>query len=222
MFTIVLAHEMHYKTSDNEDMAKCCVPPEDLVEGPSLGGMLLDWSRHPDVNLGRAPIDVAAIGLHGDAVQYTSTMRAGGAKSILGVSYNYIIGPKHQRARRFLICCVQKSKMCDCGCEGWHALDEILKVFAWSMPCLARGESPRCRHDDSAWPGKDRLDRLRSGTVWPRAALMQVRGDWEWFYWALRFRHVGVIYVASFARQLRLGRSLTGTSLLTRHTEPHL
>ena len=49
---MVLTHEMHHKISENDDMATFCVPPEELVEGPSLGGMLLDWSRHPGVNLG--------------------------------------------------------------------------------------------------------------------------------------------------------------------------
>ena len=78
------------------------------------------------------------MGLHGDGVQYTTSMRAGGAKSIIVVSFNYIAGPPRIRGRRFMYCVLRKAAMCDCGCEGWHTLQDVMAVFAWSFQHLAR------------------------------------------------------------------------------------
>ena len=67
----------------------------------------------------------------------------------------------------------------------------LFKVFAWSMACLKEGTAPICRHDGSPWTAADRQARSIAGPVLPRAALLMVRGDWEWLCQCFRFRHFG-------------------------------
>ena len=74
---------------------------------------------------------------------------------------------------------------------GFHTFDPLFKVFAWSMECLKNGTSPLRRHDGSVFTARDRLDRAAVGSIIPRAALLQVRGDWEWLCQCFRFRHYG-------------------------------
>ena len=85
---------------------------------------------------------------------------------------------------------LRKTRLCQCGCQGYDTLQEILEVLSWSLGCLAKGLSPSARHDGSAWTEQDLQDRCQSGIAIPRAALLQVRGDWEWLEQCFRFRSV--------------------------------
>ena len=54
------------------------------------------------------------------------------------------------------------------------------------MTCLKNGVLPTCRHDGLPWTRFDRKSRMTD--VLPRAALLQIRGDWEFLTQMLRFR----------------------------------
>lgn len=73
--------------------------------------------------------------------------------------------------------------------RGHCTFDPLFKVFAWSMQCLLRGVAPSQRHDGSEFSRQDRQRRLPAGSLIPRAALLQARGDWEWLCQCFRFRH---------------------------------
>ena len=73
--------------------------------------------------------------------------------------------------------------------SGHCTFDPLFKIFSWSMKCLKDGLSPMCRHDGSAWTPQDERLRFPVGSMLPRAALLQVRGDWEWLCQCFRFRH---------------------------------
>ena len=75
---------------------------------------------------------------------------------------------------------------------GYCTFDPLFQVFAWSMGCLRNGASPTHRHDGSEFSPRDRKDRLATRCDLPRAALLQVRGDWEWLCQCFRFRHFSV------------------------------
>ena len=186
----VLVHEMHYKTCLRDGVARFCLGEERLGDASGLGHLLTTWARHDDVALGRAPTDVAPIGLHGDGVTYTRTIRAGATKSVYAISFNYLVGSPKQRSRRFLFANFRKAGVCDCGCSGFHTFDAAYAVLAWSTQCLRDGVAPNCRHDGTPWSDLDRRRRLPAGTRIPLAALLQVRGDWDWFVQSLRLRHV--------------------------------
>jgi hypothetical protein len=123
---------------------------------------------------------VPIFGVHSDGVQYTSTNRAGGAKSLLVASWNVISAssPKVRNLRQPLFV-IRKARLCKCGCSGAHTLDVLYTVLAWSMRCLLAGIAPGSRHDGSPFTPRDRKCRLPVGLAIPPVALLQVRGDWE-------------------------------------------
>lgn len=84
---------------------------------------------------------------------------------------------------------LSKSRLCSCGCDGYHTLQAILSIVSWSFQKLASGEAPTCRHDGRPWSAKDLKDRLlpRGGGI-PRAAMLQVRGDQEFLQSVMRFK----------------------------------
>ena len=65
-----------------------------------------------------------------------------------------------------------------------------MDVVAWSMRSLAEGVSPSCRHDGSDFTQYDNQNRVVAGRPIDRAALLQVRGDWEWLEQCFRLRSV--------------------------------
>lgn len=73
-------------------------------------------------------------------------------------------------------------------CKGFHTIDELNKVYAWSMTSLATGQCPEARHDGEPWSDHDRRSRI-GGSLRLRAGLLQVRGDWAWLCENFRFRH---------------------------------
>ena len=192
----MLPHETHFlaRGQHHETPQRFCLSPGALAAETGLGRVMSDWASSEDVAFDEGPWRVAPLGLHGDGAQYTPSTRAGSGKSVYAVSYNYLAGDNRQRARRFLIAVLRKADCCDCGCSGWHTLQALFEVIAWSMQRLRWGVAPSARHDGTPWSLDDRRRRVPDGTPLPKAAIVQVRGDWEWLVQAFRFRHYSSEY----------------------------
>ena len=48
--------------------------------------------------------------------------------------------------------------------------------------------APSCRHDGAEFTKADKRHRIQPGKLLPAAALIQLRGDWEWYATCFRFR----------------------------------
>ena len=186
---VFLPHEGLYELVGNKPLAEWTLPPEVLAEETGLGGLVKKWAAHPDVTSHPTPEDSIAIGLHADGVQHTTTMRAGGAKSVYVMPWNAISARAlGDRAQRRLLAVLRKSKLCDCGCQGFHTFQAVWKIVAWSFRHLMLGYAPSRRQDDSPFSREDIVHRIEPRSNLPKAAMLQLRGDWEWFVQCFRFR----------------------------------
>ncbi len=122
------------------------------------------------------PQDVVAVGLYGDAAQHTKR------GSVFCVTWN-VLGA--QTPRRYPITAFAKSHLCSCGCRGFHTLQAVMEVVAWSCSCLAAGVSPSLRHDGQ--PLGAALQASLAARPTP-AAVLELRGDWQFFKLALNLR----------------------------------
>jgi hypothetical protein len=128
----------------------------DRVATDALGAILRKWAASLDVMFAGDISGVAALGLHSDGVQYTSTNRAGGAKSVEVVSMNILsAGTEEHRQYRIPLVVLRKARMCGCGCGGFDTLQSIFLVLAWSFRCLLSGVAPEWRHDGSNFTAFD-------------------------------------------------------------------
>jgi hypothetical protein len=188
---LFLPHEFYPSMVQDLGIGKCCMSQETLDSGNGIARLLKDWAQHADVgcDLGELPA-VGVLGMHCDGVQYTSSTRAGGSRSILVGSVNIISGDGEVKNKRQPLFVLRKTRLCQCGCSGFCTVQEIMRAFAWSMKCLADGVSPNCRHDGSPFRVEEQGRRLPPGTLIPKAALLQVRGDWEWLEQCFRLRSV--------------------------------
>ena len=173
-----LPHEI-YTALAKDDTSPWCLP-SDILAGDTSGKVMHEWSTHPDVNFTGDLGTVGALGFHCDGVQYTSSMRAGGAKSVVIASLNVVSAAEERnRQRRFPLFVLRKARLCNCGCGGYCTYQLISQVISWSCRCLLEGEAPLLRHDSSPLSTYDQAVRLPPGSALPTAALLQVRGDWE-------------------------------------------
>ena len=92
---------------------------------------------------------------------------------------------RNQRQPYFVI---RKARLCGCRCGGYHTLQALFEVFAGSLRQLLAGRSPGCRHGSSPWSELDLKSRMASDLAIPPAAMLQVRGDWEWLTQCFRLR----------------------------------
>ena len=188
---VYLPHEIYAGVAAETPLAELCFNQDDLAATSGLPHMLKTWAAHADVQHDGDLTAVAALGFHADGVQYSSSMRAGGAKSIVAASMNVISAPsRKQRHRRQPLFVVSKHRICQCGCGGFHTYQDIMEVMAWSFGCLASGRAPSCRHDGSAWQQDEVGRRIGDDINIPQAAFLQVRGDWESFEQLFRVRSV--------------------------------
>ena len=189
---ILLPHEVLPNMLAQDGKATWCLNQESLADAAGLGPLLRKWVAHDDVDFSGDVSEVSILGLHCDGVAYTSSVRAGGSKSILVASWNIISAESDRRRnRRQPMFVVRKQRMCRCGCGGYHTLQALFDVLAWSLRCLLDGVSPTCRHDSTPWSPHDLKNRMASGTALPPAALLQIRGDWEWMTQCFRTRSYG-------------------------------
>jgi hypothetical protein len=186
-----LPHEIFHHMAAKEGLPNLCLPAEELHANTGPGALLRSWAEHRDVNFTGDLKDVAMLGLHCDGVPYTNSVRAGGGKSIFVCSLNcFSAAAESVKRKRHTLFTLQKARLCDCGCSGFHTLELLFSILVWSLRCLALGLSPASRHDDTPWTAADDKGRLPSSATIPRAAMLQVRGDWEFFETAFRFRSV--------------------------------
>ena len=185
---VFLPHENLEKLVRDSYLSAWCLSPEQVGAPTGLGPLLRRWNNHADVG-GRHQLEqVMGIGWHCDGVQYSSSSRAGDVRSVLVSSFNVITAQTvSDRASRILFFVIGKKRLCDCGCNGYHTFQALFRVFAWSMDCLNRGESPNCRHDGSPWTASDLKNRLAGGAPLPAAGVLQIRGDWQWLADGFRF-----------------------------------
>jgi hypothetical protein len=187
---VCLPHEFYPSMVANKGLKNLCLDAEALDVGTGLAKLLKDWAENQSVEFSGDLSEVGILGLHCDGVQYTSSVRAGGARSVVVGSMNVISAGNAVRHLRKPLFVLRKTRLCERGCQGFHTIQEIMDVVAWSMQCLLDGVTPSCRHDGSAWTRQDRQHRLPSGQAIPTACLLQIRGDWEWFEQCFRLRSV--------------------------------
>ena len=145
------------------------------------------------------------VGLHADGLSYSTTQRVGYNRSAVVSAWNFITPDEDAaRGKRFFFYGLSKKLLCNCGCEGYHTIDALNWVFAWSMVTCMLGVFPTRRHDGSAFTAHDRRNRKR-GRMSCRAALLQVRGDWEWLTQAFRLRHYGADFFCWMCRASQAG-----------------
>jgi hypothetical protein len=187
---IFLPHEVYPSMLAKGGCPAWCLNQAELDVDSGLGPLLKQWAANEDVVFSGDLKNVGIMGLHCDGVAYTTSVRAGPSKTILVASWNIVSSrDTERRNQRQPLFVLRKGRLCGCGCSGYHTLQLLWGVVAWSLKCLLDGRSPSTRHDSSAWTEHDRVSRMPSGTPLPPAALLQVRGDWEWIIECFRLRH---------------------------------
>jgi hypothetical protein len=114
---------------------------------------------------------VMALGLHGDGIpcNYDRT------ESVFALSLNLPgVGGKWQKMRiPFMV--LPKSRICA------ETMYDVFEVIAWSLRHLLADSWPSSRHDGEPWKATDKERKKRQGPLGIRAALVEVRGDWEFY-----------------------------------------
>ena len=96
----------------------------DRIDTEAIGGVMRQWAANPDVQIPPDEAkDAVGFGIHYDGIQYTSTMRAVGAKSIQVASLN-VVTARAERVRqiRAPLFILRKGRFCPCCCQGFHTL----------------------------------------------------------------------------------------------------
>ena len=109
--------------------------------------------------------DVGPMGLHADGVQFTKSVRAGLATSMFVIDWNIIHGSDKYRYKGFRITSIASSSMCDCGCAGYHSIQDTMHVFVGSMGMCRSGTASRSNHlkEPYKWGGETKT------IVWPNS-----------------------------------------------------
>jgi len=120
-------------------------------------------SRHPA--LSRASWkDTIPIGMHGDGGKFSHQ------DSLLTITWNSLLGEGQTMQKRFLFTVIRKSDMVD------GTLSALMNIFSWSCNAMLKGKFPKVDWANRRVQGGG--GALAAG--W-KAALSQVRGDWQWF-----------------------------------------
>ena len=177
-----LPHEIYAYASKRGGLSRWCLPAEQLA-GESqthLGRLLSEWRDNEDVQYAGNITEVGILGFHMDGVDISSSKSVGKSKSVLVASLNVCSAEKaSDRAIRFPLYVLRKSRCCTCGCSGYCTLQRIFEVIAWSCRSLMIGRTPSDNHLGDPFTEAQRACRLEPGSPLPAAALLQVRGDWE-------------------------------------------
>ena len=162
----LLPHELlpQLLTKDIELLQKATA-----VTGTSVEELHRKWCSDFDLS----PHMVVPVGFFGDGVPHQKN------KSVNCYSWNMpALGPS---STRYLMTCLPKEFQCSCGCRGRHTADAIMGVFLWSMCVLHTGHYPQQRHDGSEWQATDKARSKFEGPLGLYGALLQCRGDWQWY-----------------------------------------
>ena len=114
---------------------------------------------------------ILALGIHGDGIpcNYDRT------ESVFALSLNLPgVGGRWQRMRIPMVV-LPKGRVCE------ETMYDVFEVIAWSLRHLQQGSWPTTRHDGEPWKASDKQRRERQGPLASRAALVEVRGDWEFY-----------------------------------------
>ena len=141
------------------------------MRGP-IGAVATYWDsmRHTDffrLYLGLSETDLhrtIPIGMHGDGGAYSHN------DSLFVLTWNSLIGVGTTRMTRFLMTVVPKSEMCA------ETMSTIMAILSWSFNVMLTGIEPLKSWLGDTIPGTKRFLANR----W-KAALSQVRGDWEFY-----------------------------------------
>ena len=85
--------------------------------------------------------------------------------------------PNTQRSMRMLYTGISKN-----NCVRQNTFDELLAVFTWDLENMATGRRATCRHDNTPWRASDTARgklAAKEPNLTSRAALCEVRGDWD-------------------------------------------
>ena len=182
-FSIFLPHEILH------DMVKTFGDADLFEHDTYLATLVREWAVHPDVNCEGGVGRVAVLGLHCDGVSYSSSIRAGVQKGIMVASMNVISSSNENVLRRRQpLFVLPKARLCKCGCQGYHTYQAFFKIIAWSMQHLSAGTSPTSRHDGTVWATREETVRIAGGMSIAKGALLQIRGDWDFYSEVFRFR----------------------------------
>ena len=106
------------------------------------------------------------LGFHGDGVAVSKH------DSLLTLSWNSLLSGSSVQTldKRFVTTILKKSTLLDDG----RTMEKVWEVIGWSMNCLLRGREPREDYMGRPIKGGEIADGFRG-------ALIQLRGDWEFF-----------------------------------------
>ena len=124
---------------------------------------------HPFLPADQQPMTVP-LGLHGDGGSFSKQ------DSLFVFTVNSLVGSGTTVQKRFILTIIRKSEMIP------GTLDAIMEVLAWSFNCALSGLWP-----DVDFAGQAVANPLSFFADRWRGALVQVRGDWEFYTSIFRF-----------------------------------
>ena len=114
------------------------------------------------------------LGLHADGVPHQKR------KTIEVFHWNFLGEANTSPSlSRILATVVESSFACQCGCQGRHTLDAIMKVLCWSFRSIITGSFPKTRHDGSAFASQEKQRSTLVGPLGAHGGILHARGDWS-------------------------------------------
>ena len=196
-YPFLLPHEMFIHITSSTPLAKLQVQ---RAEFPELHARIVDACE----NLGLDPINMIALGMHGDGVPFTKT------DTMEMLSWNFLALPT---ADRIPITSVSKKFVCQCGCKGQCTWMSIFKVIKWSLLMLFAGTVSQYLPDGTLWSATQRAsDFLKPlAKIKCRCLLLQVRGDWPFLRTLFQFPSWRSSVICWLCRASRHGDSVPFT-----------
>jgi hypothetical protein len=87
---LYLPHEAMPMMIQGTSLTRWCLPRAAFDRGDPLAEQVARWCRDEDVGFHGDPATIPVIGLHCDGVQYTASIRAGTAKSMIVGAFNFV------------------------------------------------------------------------------------------------------------------------------------
>ena len=137
---------------------------------------LTSWGGRMGVDTGTG--DWLTLGLWGDTAPST------GRDQLMLLSFMVLCGAVRQR---IWIGTMNKSKICQCGCQGRHTFSVLFELVAYSAKALLLGRFPVVDHE--GLPFTDPWRKARAGQpLGLHACFIAKYGDWAWLKQALDLR----------------------------------